>query len=213
MGFGSTFVNNIPLCNFFILTILENFFTNRPLGKQFPYLHPRLRPQPYWRPRCAEGRRWEWNTRDPPGPGVGPLWPLSSSSHSLFLPNSLSLPHKTPPMISSSGPHRSHLYYLHNCASLTNLFSISSIGSSNPPYEGPWRNSLFSDITNLDNLNTNHHNPGTYNHNHDTYDNCDRTPLKKQGFVSQDTIRGISTKRECINTHISIQYYDIQVIK
>jgi hypothetical protein len=41
----------------------------------------------------------------------------------------------------------------------------------------------------------------------------DRTPLKKQGFVSQDPTRGFSMKRECANTHISIQYYDIQVIK
>jgi uncharacterized lipoprotein YehR (DUF1307 family) len=32
-------------------------------------------------------------------------------------------------------------------------------------------------------------------------------------FVSQDPTRGFSTKRECTNTHISIQYHDIQVIK
>jgi hypothetical protein len=38
---------------------------------------------------------------------------------------------------------------------------------------------------------------------------CDRTPLKKQEFVSQDPIEGFSTKRECTNTHISIQYHDI----
>jgi uncharacterized lipoprotein YehR (DUF1307 family) len=42
---------------------------------------------------------------------------------------------------------------------------------------------------------------------------CDRTPLKKQGFVSQDPTGGFSTKRECANTHINIQYHDIQVIK
>jgi hypothetical protein len=38
---------------------------------------------------------------------------------------------------------------------------------------------------------------------------CDRTPLKKQEFVSQDPIGGFLTERECTNTHISIQYYDI----
>jgi hypothetical protein len=38
-------------------------------------------------------------------------------------------------------------------------------------------------------------------------------PPKKQGFVSQDPTGGFSTKRECVNTHISIQYHDIQVIK
>jgi hypothetical protein len=38
-------------------------------------------------------------------------------------------------------------------------------------------------------------------------------PLKKQGFVSQDPTGGFSMKRECVNTHISIQYHDIQVIK
>jgi hypothetical protein len=38
-------------------------------------------------------------------------------------------------------------------------------------------------------------------------------PPKKQGFISQDSIRGFSMKRECTNTHISIQYYDIQVNK
>jgi uncharacterized lipoprotein YehR (DUF1307 family) len=38
-------------------------------------------------------------------------------------------------------------------------------------------------------------------------------PLKKQGFVSKDPIREFSTKRECTNTHISIQYHDIQLIK
>jgi hypothetical protein len=27
-------------CNFFILALLENFFTNRPLGKFIPYLDP-----------------------------------------------------------------------------------------------------------------------------------------------------------------------------
>jgi hypothetical protein len=42
---------------------------------------------------------------------------------------------------------------------------------------------------------------------------CDRTPLKKQEFVSQDPTGGFSLKRECANTHISIQYHDIQVIK
>jgi hypothetical protein len=42
---------------------------------------------------------------------------------------------------------------------------------------------------------------------------CDRTPLNKQGFVSQDPTGGFSMKRECANTHISIQYHDIQVIK
>jgi hypothetical protein len=42
---------------------------------------------------------------------------------------------------------------------------------------------------------------------------CDRTPLKKKGFISQDPIGGFSMKRECTNTHISIQYHDIQVIK
>jgi uncharacterized lipoprotein YehR (DUF1307 family) len=41
----------------------------------------------------------------------------------------------------------------------------------------------------------------------------DRTPLKKQGFVSQDPNGGFSMKQECKNTYISIQYYDIQVIK
>jgi hypothetical protein len=44
-------------------------------------------------------------------------------------------------------------------------------------------------------------------------DYCDRTPLKKQGFVSQDPTGGFSTKRECVNTHLSIQYHDIQFIK
>jgi hypothetical protein len=38
---------------------------------------------------------------------------------------------------------------------------------------------------------------------------CDRTPIKKQGFVSQDSTGGFSMKRECANTHISIQYHDI----
>jgi hypothetical protein len=38
-------------------------------------------------------------------------------------------------------------------------------------------------------------------------------PPKKQGFVSQDPIGGFSTKQECTNTHKSIQYRDIQVIK
>jgi hypothetical protein len=33
---------------------------------------------------------------------------------------------------------------------------------------------------------------------------CDRTPVKKQGFVSQDPTRGFSMKQECVNTHISI---------
>jgi hypothetical protein len=42
---------------------------------------------------------------------------------------------------------------------------------------------------------------------------CDRTPMNKQGFVSQDSTGGFSMKRECANRHISIQYYDIQVIK
>jgi uncharacterized lipoprotein YehR (DUF1307 family) len=42
---------------------------------------------------------------------------------------------------------------------------------------------------------------------------CDRTPLKKQGFVSQDPTGGFSMKQECANTYISIQYHDIQVIK
>jgi hypothetical protein len=42
---------------------------------------------------------------------------------------------------------------------------------------------------------------------------CDRTPLNKQGFVSQDPTGGFSMKRECANTHIRIQYHDIQVIK
>jgi hypothetical protein len=40
---------------------------------------------------------------------------------------------------------------------------------------------------------------------------CDRT-LKKQEFISQDLIRGFSMKLECVNTHINIQYHDIQVI-
>jgi hypothetical protein len=48
---------------------------------------------------------------------------------------------------------------------------------------------------------------------HTTGYKCDRTPLNKQGFVSQDPTGGFSTKRECANTHISIQYHDIQVIK
>jgi hypothetical protein len=43
--------------------------------------------------------------------------------------------------------------------------------------------------------------------------NSDRTLLKKQGFVSQDPIGGFSIKQECANTHIGIQYYDLQVIK
>jgi hypothetical protein len=43
--------------------------------------------------------------------------------------------------------------------------------------------------------------------------NYDRPPLKKWGFVSQDPTGGFSTKRECTNTHINIQYHDIQVIK
>jgi hypothetical protein len=34
-------------------------------------------------------------------------------------------------------------------------------------------------------------------------------PLKKQGFIFQDHIRDFLTKRECTNTYISIQYYDI----
>jgi hypothetical protein len=38
-------------------------------------------------------------------------------------------------------------------------------------------------------------------------------PPPKQGFVSQDPIGGFSMKQECTNTHISIQYHDIQVIK
>jgi hypothetical protein len=42
---------------------------------------------------------------------------------------------------------------------------------------------------------------------------CDKTSMKKQGFVSQDPTGVSSTKRECVNTHISIQYHDIQVIK
>jgi hypothetical protein len=42
---------------------------------------------------------------------------------------------------------------------------------------------------------------------------CDRTTLKKQGFVSQDSIGGFSMKQKCANAHISIQYHDIQVIK
>jgi hypothetical protein len=42
---------------------------------------------------------------------------------------------------------------------------------------------------------------------------CDRNPLKKSRFVSQNPIGGFSMKRECTNTHISIQCYDIQVIK
>jgi hypothetical protein len=50
-------------------------------------------------------------------------------------------------------------------------------------------------------------------HRSKRFHECDRTPLKKQGFVSQDPTRGFSMKRECANTHISIQYYDIQVIK
>jgi hypothetical protein len=33
---------------------------------------------------------------------------------------------------------------------------------------------------------------------------CDRTHMKKYGYVSQDPIGGFSTKRECTNTHISI---------
>jgi hypothetical protein len=33
---------------------------------------------------------------------------------------------------------------------------------------------------------------------------CGRTPLKKQGFVSQDPTRGFSMKQKCVNTHISI---------
>jgi hypothetical protein len=40
-----------------------------------------------------------------------------------------------------------------------------------------------------------------------------QNPLKKQGFVSQDPTGGFSTKREYVNTHISIQYHNIQVIK
>jgi hypothetical protein len=38
---------------------------------------------------------------------------------------------------------------------------------------------------------------------------CDRTLLKKQGFVSQDPIGAFSIKQECTSTHISIQYHDI----
>jgi hypothetical protein len=38
-------------------------------------------------------------------------------------------------------------------------------------------------------------------------------PPEKQGFASQDPIGRFSTKRECTNTHISIQYHDNQVIK
>jgi hypothetical protein len=37
-------------------------------------------------------------------------------------------------------------------------------------------------------------------------------PPKKQGFVSQDSTGGFSMKRECLNTHIIIQYHDIQAI-
>jgi hypothetical protein len=43
--------------------------------------------------------------------------------------------------------------------------------------------------------------------NYDSSDNdkplpsCDRTPLKKQGFVSQDPTGGFSMKQECTNTH------------
>jgi hypothetical protein len=42
---------------------------------------------------------------------------------------------------------------------------------------------------------------------------CDRTPLNKHGFISQDPTGEFSTKQECAKTHISIQYHDIQVIK